>query len=301
MPAFASDAVGRLTWFNQTAVEFWGERPELGRPWSSCFHRIVRPNGAWIAPEEFPTAAAVAANRPVRGVEMVFERPDHTRMWFVPQAAPLADGGPEPCGAITLLTDVSERRAAEDTQEFMFRELKHRMKNTLTTIQAIARQTFRDVPAAEREMFAARLRALGEVHELLLRDQDGRTTLDEVLSKALAPFQSSLGRRFAISGPPATLSANDCLLLSMVVHELATNAVKYGALSGKGRVEIFWKTRGRGKKLLFRWVESGGPPVHAPVRRSFGTALIERAFRSPAAAGLQFLPGGVRCEFEIPL
>jgi two-component sensor histidine kinase len=303
-PAFSSDGAGRLMWFNPAAERFWATRPALGRPWQSCFARLLNADGTCAAPDALPTSVALAIGRKIRGDEMVFERPDHTRTWFIPEAAPFAGQGEQPSGVVTLLIDVSERHQAEDAQSFLFRELKHRMKNTMATIHAIAAQTFRDAPRAERDLFAARLRALGEVHDLLLREHCDGTTVEELLARALAPFQSGARKRIKLCGPPATLSANDCLLFSMVVHELATNAAKYGALSADGEVEIGWTVAYRKSRLhlCFQWRERGGPPVAPPSRRSFGTALIERAFRRPGGEPcLSFPPEGAHCEIEIAL
>jgi two-component sensor histidine kinase len=299
--AFASDRGGRVTWFNAAATAFWGKRPSPGALWQDCFRPLLHPDGTWAGADDLPVSAALLSGHKARGRELVFERPDHSRVWFVPESAPLQDGSGLPTGVITLLMDVSARREVEEAQLLVFGELKHRLKNAMATIQAIAAQTFHDASKAERELFAARLRALGDVHELLLRDQNAHATVTELLARALAPFQGEF--RFTVSGPPVALPPNDCLLFSMVVHELVTNAIKYGALSAQGGVEITWTVQREGRPhLRFRWEEHGGPNVEPPTRRSFGTALIERAFRSTASTScLRFLPAGVVCELDVAL
>jgi PAS domain S-box-containing protein len=200
--------------------------------------------------------------------------------------------------------EVEQRKRAEQATELLLHEIKHRVKNTLGTVQAIASQTFRDAPREERESFTARLRALSGAHDLLTRQDFDQVRVDEIVALALAPFQENRSARIHTSGDVAILNSNQALLLAMAIHELATNAVKYGALSGPaGQVDVRWTVEKReGRRLSLTWRESGGPPVAPPSRRGFGTTLIERALKQEQGASrMRFDPGGLCCALEIAL
>jgi PAS domain S-box-containing protein len=193
-----------------------------------------------------------------------------------------------------------ERFRAEQARELLLAETQHRIKNTLATVQAIASQTLRKSSANELDAFKARLRALGEAHDLLTREHWEQAPLREVIARALQPF----GERFALEGPPAWLPARTSLTLIMCLHELATNAAKYGALSKEGgTVIVRWELVGNGgrPKARLAWRETGGPRVVAPARKGFGSRLLEHSFRSEGSAQIYFEPEGVRCVLEVAL
>jgi two-component sensor histidine kinase len=180
------------------------------------------------------------------------------------------------------------------------------VKNTLATIQAIAAQTFhaaRSLPQAQ-EAFTARIMALAEAHDILTRENWEGAEMEDVLDR-LRNLHGGRGC-FVFSGPPVWLSPRMALSLSMALHELATNAVKYGALSTPdGQVRIEWTvTAGPdGARLTLTWTESGGPPVTVPTRRGFGSRLIERGLRAELSgeARIDFAPAGVICRIEAGL
>ena len=156
--------------------------------------------------------------------------------------------------------------------------MKHRVKNTLATVMAIARQTFRDSSTGARDAFDARIQALASAHDLLtLRNWDG-ALVEAVVESALDPFRESNRERFRVSGPPASLDTDKALVTSMILHELGTNAVKSGAFSNaEGVVSVKWELSAGRDRLRLQWRESGGPPVQPPRRRGFGSVMIERA------------------------
>jgi two-component sensor histidine kinase len=166
-------------------------------------------------------------------------------------------------------------------------------------VQAIASQTFRQSPAQERDAFSSRLRALSGAHDLLTKQDWDSVSAEEVVTQALTPFRESRADRITAGGPEAILSANQSLLLAMAVHELATNAVKYGALSNdSGRIAVAWKVDGG--HFVFHWRESGGPTVIPPTRRGFGTTLIERALQQEQGTSrIRFDPAGIDCTLEM--
>jgi len=197
-----------------------------------------------------------------------------------------------------------ERRSAEQATELLLNESQHRIRNTLATVQAIAGQTLQHTPPAERDAFRARLRALGEVHGLLTSKNWDEAPLGEVVAHALKPFEHGERRRLIVEGPRISLPAKSSLMLTLCLHELATNAVKYGALSnGTGQVHIGWEpvADGEQRKVRLSWRESGGPPVGAPTRKGFGSLLIETSFGGNDQPCVEFRPQGLRCFLDLQL
>jgi PAS domain S-box-containing protein len=194
-----------------------------------------------------------------------------------------------------------QRRQAEEAKELLLNESRHRIKNTLATVQAIAGQTLRDIPAGQQEAFLARLHALGEAHELLTNGDWHQAPLLDVVKRALKPFESNQRILFTHDGPPVSVPATTSLGLTLCLHELATNAAKYGALSnGSGKVDVAWELLEPRKARLI-WRESGGPPVATPERRGFGTRLIETSFSEGSQPCVEFRPEGLVCTLELRL
>ncbi|MGC1466151.1 MAG: HWE histidine kinase domain-containing protein [Pseudolabrys sp.] len=203
--------------------------------------------------------------------------------------------------------DITDRKEAEEHRKLLTRELSHRVKNTLATVQAIANQSLRDdVPAASaRAAFSARLRALSNAQDVLTGERWAGAELDAVILAAVDAFAAGPAR-FRIEGIPVRLSPRSALALAMALHELCTNAAKYGALSiPDGRVEISWQidtARDEGH-LVFRWAESGGPRVKPPSRKGFGMRLIENGLAAELSSdvNLAYNPDGVVFTLRAPL
>lgn len=201
---------------------------------------------------------------------------------------------------IELRRSIAEKeRALEDAhtlqrrQTDIVREMSHRMKNTLAMVQAIVSQTFRRVESIEegRIAISARLTALARAQDVLVRPDADEVEIRDVVESALGPHRTGQGR-FTMEGPVVTLGAQQALGLSLGLHELATNAAKYGALSSpEGQVSIIWSDR----PFRFEWRETGGPVVAPPTRVSFGSRLVERIVASyfNGEAKLSFDPAGV--------
>lgn len=202
-----------------------------------------------------------------------------------------------------FLIDVSARKRAEEAQQLLLHELDHRVKNTLSTVQAVAEMTLRTSESVEAfgETFRGRIAALARMHATIWRTKGAPVRLRELVELSLAPF-GRRGERAAIDGEEVPIPVQSAGAVGLVLHELATNAVKHGALSGpSGRVEVTWRLEGNGLRLL--WRESGGPTVVAPARRGFGSVLIEQAipYELGGSASLDFAPRGVRCAIAFPL
>jgi two-component sensor histidine kinase len=218
------------------------------------------------------------------------------------EARPRLSGRGEFLGMIGVNIDVTEHEEAAAQRALLLAEMSHRVKNTLAVVQAIARQTFRqaETPEAGRA-FAGRLAALAATHDLLIRDSWDSAPLTRLVVDALRG-DDSRGARVVVSGPEVLLPPKQAVALTLALHELFTNAMKYGALSNDaGRIAVAWRT-GEGA-LHLAWSETDGPPVAPPERRGFGSVLIERALvhDCDATVRLEYPPSGVTCRIEMPL
>ena len=216
--------------------------------------------------------------------------------------APAPQDSLEEIGAVhaALMTASQELKAREERQGVMINELNHRVKNTLATVQALARQTFAKIDNAPLDVFTERLIALSGAHDLLTRT--GWREADMA-----APVAASLGahvERVDCDGRPVALAPHTAVGLSMVFHELATNSAKYGALSApSGRVSLTWRRDPVTDTLFFTWRDIGGPPVAPPASQGFGTRLIETSIRreQKGQARFDFQPDGLVFEASLPL
>jgi PAS domain S-box-containing protein len=238
-------------------------------------------------------------------------RDDGLERWISAKGRGFFDEAGLPTRVVGATVDITERKRAELHLRLLVNELNHRVKNSLATIQAIAAQTFhaaRSLPQAQ-EAFSARIVALAEAHDLLTRENWEGADLSDLLNRleALHGGASADGvGRFTFTGPPVRLSPRMALSLSMALHELATNAVKYGALSAlSGQVRIHWTVAPGADhpRLSLTWTETGGPLVSPPSRRGFGSRLIERGLAAELSgeAHIVFEPEGVVCRIEASL
>lgn len=210
-----------------------------------------------------------------------------------------ADG--TPLAMTGFSNDISERKFAEEHRAVLARELTHRVKNTLATVNAIVIQTLRGASTLQdaAETVSGRIASLGAAQELLVQDEVEGAAIGDIVRRALDPFMDIHGKRFTIDGPRVRLSPEITLALSMALHELATNAAKYGALSVReGHVTIEWSIdRQSGERHLhFAWIEQGGPPVTPPTRTGFGSRMIERMLSQHVRgdAAISYFPEGIR-------
>jgi PAS domain S-box-containing protein len=234
--------------------------------------------------------------------DTVRRRKDGTLIDISLTVSPLRDANGRVVGASKIARDVTERKRLHEHQKLVVSEMRHRVKNSLATIQAVANQTVKN--AKERDAFIARLHALDRAYDVMTTETWEKAPLSAAVNKALEPFQEKLGTRIMVDGPPhLSLEAAKTVMVSMMMHELATNAIKYGALSnGTGRVDVTWERHSNPGLVKLVWQESGGPPVVAPKRKGFGSHLIERAFGGQLGrAELVFSPTGLSCTLAITL
>ncbi|CAN5255574.1 chemotaxis protein CheB [soil metagenome] len=247
----------------------------------------------------------------VQGVfsrEAAIERQSDTRSGgarYLVKLAPFRDAHDRAQGVVVSLVDITTIAQAEAQHRVLIDELNHRVKNMLTVVISIGEQTYRTTASAEafKAAFFDRLHALARSHELLSRERWIEASIEDLVSQELSPFGMD---RVSIEGPALRLEPAQALSVGMVMHELATNAGKYGALSNSnGRVQIGWSITGASNERLvtIRWRESDGPEIAKPERRGFGLKLIEREVQASlkGKANLDFAPTGVALEFSFPL
>ena len=235
--------------------------------------------------------------------------PDGSRRWMYTRARLLRDTRGGPALMVGACLDVSERKRAQERQMLLAQELNHRVKNTLAVVQSLAlhtRRGSRDLDSFH-ETFQARLMALSATHNILTRELWESASLEDVLTAEMTPYGGLSMGRVNAAGEPIRLKPQQALGFGLALHELATNAAKYGALSvPHGRLDISWRAEtdesGR-KRLSMDWVEQGGPAVEPPKRLGFGSRLIERSIRDELGGLLEmrFQPDGLRCSLHLPL
>jgi PAS domain S-box-containing protein len=215
----------------------------------------------------------------------------------------LRDAGGAVTAYATVTRDITERKKAEQRQDILNQELSHRLKNTLAMVQAIAAQSLRGV--TEKDAVAAfnkRVHAIAAAHDVLLQQSWSEARIGEVVRAVLGRFE--MGQRIECEGPDVSLGPRATLSLSMLLHELATNALKYGALSTEaGSVIVSWSLEclDGGAELALHWRERGGPPAAEPDRRGFGSRLIGMGLVGTGGCELRYLPHGFEAEFRAPL
>ena len=235
--------------------------------------------------------------------------PDGTTLWLrgrgqVTVRAP--DGKAE--RMVSIVTDVTDRKAAEDHIQFLMHEISHRSKNLLMVIQSIARRTARTAGTMEEfeNRFERRLQGLAASHDVLVRENWHGAPLADLVRQQLVPFVEIQSSRFEIAGPDIVITAEAAQAIGLAIHEFATNAIKYGALSDPaGKVSVSWMFEGEAGAsgpLLLSWIEQGGPPVSPPSRRGFGHVVIgemvERSLNGKVA--VEFAAEGLKWRVSIP-
>jgi PAS domain S-box-containing protein len=235
--------------------------------------------------------------------------PNGDLRWINSRGRVFFDIQKRPVYFIGIFQDITEQKHAEEQQRFFLDELNHRVKNTLTTVQSIASQTLRTTETAAqfKEAFEGRLLALSKTHNLLTRKSWREAELRDVAEQELAPYRKQGDERVVLDGPNVRLPARYAINLGLVLHELVTNAAKYGALStNAGHLEMNWaviENEDRPDQLRIHWTESGGPPVAPPKRQGFGSRLIRRSIEGELGGYmvLNFAEGGVSYDISVPL
>ncbi|MDG2531003.1 sensor histidine kinase [Caulobacter endophyticus] len=290
----------RFDLVNNAYTQLIGWRDVVGLPLREALPEVVEQGFVTLLDRVTATAEAFIGREIKVALQRTPDGPLEDRFLdFIYQPIIEPDGSVS--GVLVEGSDVTDKVLAGEQQRLLLDELNHRVKNTLATVQAIARQTLRGAltPEAFARAFEARLLALSQTHNALTDSQWAGAGLRQILSQELAPYDPA---RIAMEGPDVNLPARIALSLGMVFHELATNAAKYGALSTEaGRLRLTWSVVN--DALGFEWREEGGPPVTAPTRHGFGSRLIERSIGAElrGQVAIDYAQGGLICRFTVSM
>jgi PAS domain S-box-containing protein len=290
---------GRVTSWNAGATRIFGYQPD-----EMIGQSITRIIPRELLQEENEILAKLKRAERIEHFETIRVAKDGRRLDISLSVSPLLDKTGRIVGASKIARDITDKKRAEAIQRVLIAELNHRVKNTLAMTQAIASQSLRHARSAGDfvESFTGRVQALAKAHSLLTEGKLHGAELTELVRE-----QVLLGipdERISCSGPTLILSSQPAVHLALVLHELATNARKYGALSVPGgRLSVKWEVHSDGgRNLLLEWKESGGPNVSAPVTSGFGTTLIERTLQTHGGeASLRYGVNGVTCKLRLPI
>ena len=293
-------ATGEL-FASDVSLEIWG-LPPGSKP-------TLQDAVAMIHPEDRPGAMAARAD-PLESqtgpAEYRIVRADTGEVrWLARQAEIIRDADGRPERVVGALFDITDRKRAEEHRDLLINELNHRVKNTLATVQSIAHQTLRASRSAEdaKAILTSRLVSLAAAHDVLTRSNWDSALIGEIAQSALRPFVAGPPSRITCQGPSVRLSPKVALAVALALHELATNAAKYGALSNEaGSVRLDWRVRADDQSVELSWVELGGPSVAPPRQAGFGARLLERGLAAELGrpARLSFLETGVVCRIDAP-
>lgn len=299
-------------WWGPELIQFYNDAyretmgPErhpsaLGAPGRECWAEI------WdiIGPQIDYVMAGHGATWNVDQLVPVTRHGRRENVWWTYSFGPIDLDG-KVGGVLVVCRDVTSEHMARDALNLINEELKHRVKNTLAVLSAVATQTFRD-PSSKTDLdkYLGRLAAFGRASDLLTAANWAETPLRDVIDTALGPYRTGEGR-FDVSGPPLVVKSRQALALSLAIHELATNALKYGALSVPGgHVSIAWTAeddRGTGR-FAFVWQELGGPPPSEPASPGFGSRLVSRVLEDDFGGSVEisYGPAGLICRLTAPL
>jgi PAS domain S-box-containing protein len=303
MGDWSGDARTDVVTFSTRAAEIFGTASGPVMTWSAL-QDLLQPEDARKA------AAAVEASVATHtgyDVEYRLRRPlDGRDAWIAAkgQATYAPDGTVS--GMIGVVQDITERKHTEERQALLIRELHHRVKNTLATVQAIVGSTARSASTIDEfyQGFVGRIVSLAQTHTLLTEHYWQTASLHQLLRNELGPYDDEGSDRVVIDGPPVELTSEAAVPIGMAIHELTTNAAKYGALSDGGRVEVRWTLTNDDRPMLnLSWTERGGPPVAPPQRQGFGSRLLQRvlATQLQAEVHMDFAPEGLRFSIVMPV
>lgn len=296
------DRNGTITHANAAASIVYDGNP-IGKVFSEIIPLLFRDSTGALQADDM--IAMVIAGTPLQGIEATASKAPKIKDYLI-SAAPLRISGDRISGAVVTMVDLSQRKAAEKQQSLLMHELDHRVKNTLALVASISARTASttDTVQAFQKAFSGRLQALAATHTLLLGNSWSSLELRSIVMSELAPYTEPSAEQLTIEGLDVAVTSRAAIAFGLIVHELTTNAVKYGALSQEGgHVTVRAVGRDNEKKGAFvlEWRESGGPRVMPPERKGFGHTVIARSLQySGGGAEFDFDPAGVICRIAIP-
>ncbi|QKK20445.1 sensor histidine kinase [Rhizobium indicum] len=296
------DLDGLVTTWNEGARRIlgWDEAEIIGKPAAVIFTQEDLQGG--ILKREMTAALAEGHGNDERW----HVRKDGSLFWASGQMMALTSDDGEVEGFVKILRDRTEQRENEQRQRVLMHELSHRMKNTLAVVQAITSQSFRNASCMEdaEQAISARINAFSKAHDILLQQNWLGTTMATIVEATATNLGLESSARFQSVGPAVELGPRAALAFSLVLHELVTNANKYGALSvGTGTIEIVWSVRDEAgdKRLNFSWREVGGPVVEVPSRKGFGCRLITSSLSAFGEVTVDYAPTGLILRLDASL
>lgn len=279
---YTTDAAGKITYYNEAAVQFAGRRPTLGSDEWSITWKMYWPDGTPLPHDQSPMAVALKEGRPIRGKEAVAERPDGTRVPFIPFPTPLRDATGKVVGGINMLIDISERRQAETQQRVLLRELNHRVKNNMQMLQSLlysaTRQTQNQEARKVLDDATGRISAMAAAQQVLYSTNDAtrfnaREFIDSVCHSVQQTFPPDV--KIVCEVASGELENDDAMPLALIVNELLTNAAKHGGGGTAGKLIRVGLTNGEAGFHLY--VEDSGPgfDLQSVSNRSSGLKLVQ--------------------------
>jgi PAS domain S-box-containing protein len=302
---YVCDRDGLVLRYNRRAAELWGRSPKLGDP-NERFcgsYRMFRPDGSPLPHDQCPMADVLHTGVSVRQQEVHIERPDGSRGIALVDIEAIKDSRGNIIGAVNCFQDITERKRSEAQIVNLAHEAEHRTKNILSTVLATVRLSRADTSDDFKQLIEGRINALAQVNGLFVQSRWTGAELHNLVTQELSPYCGQTEERVRIDGPPLMLEPNRAQTIAISLHELATNAAKYGSLSAAdGRVEITWSRTADGR-LSLRWIETGGPPVTPPTHRGFGTRVVENIIAGQLKGEVRFdwRNQGLVCEIALPL
>lgn len=290
----SKDLNGYVTSWNAGAERMFGYSAEeaIGRHISFIVPADLRS-------QEDDILARLRGGERIDHFETVRLRRDGSAIQVSITVSPVRNSAGDIVGASKISRDITDAKRHAETRELLLNEIKHRVKNMLSIIDSIAMQSLRGLAKPVVAEFGARIRALAAAHDVMTEQNWKGSDLATLLDKTLAPFHGKHSERLSTAGPLVMLNANTSLLLGLIFHELATNAMKYGAWSsGAGQVEVTWSYTDGDIELL--WREKNGPKVSPPTQSGFGSSLISRVLKHSGSTGeISFPEAGVSCRLRL--
>jgi PAS domain S-box-containing protein len=301
---YVCDRDGLVLRYNRRAAELWGRAPKLSDP-NERFcgsYQMFRPDGSLLPHHECPMAAVLRTGISVREQEVHIERPDGSRGIAPVDIEAIKDGDGNIVGAVNCFQDITERKRSEAQIVNLAREAEHRTKNILSTVLATVRLSQSDTSDNLKQLIEGRIGALAKVHTLFVESRWAGAELHRLATQELLAYGGEREARVRIDGPAVMLEPSTAQTTAISLHELATNAAKYGSLSAAGgHVEISWSLTADGR-LSLRWIESGGPTATPPTHRGFGTRIMENMIgQLKGEVRFDWRDQGLACEITLPL
>jgi PAS domain S-box-containing protein len=286
---------GIIRSWNRGAERLFGYTAEeaIGRPFT-----IVIPEDRQS--EEHEILTRIRRGEGIEHFETVRHRKDGSLIAVSLNISPVKNAEGNIVGASKIARDITEQKRSQEQIAMLAREAEHRSKNLLANIQAAVNLSHSDTPEGLKRAIEGRIRALANVHSLFVETRWIGAELSTIAAQELAPYSEKDKKRVSLEGPKVLLEPNAAQAVAVALHELATNAAKYGPLSvAKGKIDLKWLNKADGQ-LIIRWTEIGGPAVHTPTYQGFGSRVIEQMIgQLKGKARFDWRPEGVVCEITL--